>query len=277
MSGVIMHAQAPFANVGAGNTAIISQLDQGDTCHALLLKLGGTFTKAQIDEIRVKLGGKTIVLVSGSQLDVINKYLKRTAAAAYLPIWFADPNARTINGEDWGSIDLSIPYKSFSIEVDINSGATNPTLECFMLKSPGGIKQMDKRAIFRAYLRNTEVRSAAGTFKLEPPLGSTEGVLLTRLHMFHANLTHLQVKKDGSELMSTAAVADIQYLQNELNRSNQSGHLCWDAVRDNNQSNSLSTLKDGTSVPAQLYFNATLSGSDTINEVAEVYATIDRV
>lgn len=272
----VLHKQPAFNNVVAGSTASITNLHQGDVCEGLILKLGGTFTKAQIDGIRVKLGGKSIVDdLTGSQLDTVNKYMGRTDAAAYLAIHFADPNARTIDGEGIGGIDTSLRYGSFSIEIDINAGAIGPTLDCWMLKRPAQIGKAD-RAIFKAYLKATQSISASGTYSLQPPLGSLAGNLINRLHMFHTNLTQVDVKKNGLDIWDDGEVGISQFLQNELNRTAQSGHFAYDPLFDNNQSNSVSTTRpDG--MPAPLEFRAVLSGADTVVMVSEIYTSIDRV
>lgn len=272
----IYHKQPAFNNVVAGSTASITNLHQGDVCEALLLKLGGTFTKAQIDGIRVRLGGKAVVDdLTGSQLDTINKYMGRTDNAAYLMIHFADPNSRTIDGEAIGGIDTSLNYGSFSIEVDINSGATSPTLECWMLKRPAQAARLD-RSVFKAYLKATQNLGAAGTYSLQPPLGSLVGNLINRVHHFHSNITKLNVKKSGLDIQDEGEVGVIQFLQNELNRTTQAGHFCYDPLFDNNQSNSISTTKpDGQ--PAPLEFRATVSAADNIIMVSELYTSIDRV
>jgi hypothetical protein len=272
----VFHKQPAFNNVVATGTANIPNLHQGDICQALVLKLGGTaLTKAMIAAIRVKLGGKSIVDgVSGNEMDKINSYMKRTANANYLVIWFSDPNARTIDGEDIGGIDTSLGYGTFSIEVDI-AGATAPTLECWMLKSPVDPAATD-RAVFRAYTKATQTIGAAGTFSLTPALGSVVGNLICRNHFFHANLTQLDVKKAGLDIWDQGEVAVTQFLQNSLNRTTQAGHLAYDPIFDNNQSNSVSTTRgDGT--PASLEFRGKFSAGDTVTMVSEIYTAINRM
>ena len=273
----VLHKQPAFNNVVAGSTASITNLHQGDTCEGLILKLGGTtFTKALMDAIRVKLGGKAIVDgLSGSQIDTVNQYMGRTANAAYLFIHFSDPNARTIDGEGIGGIDTSLRYGSFSIEVDINAGAVAPTLECWMLKRPAQ-QGKPERAVFRAYTKSTQSISAAGAYSMQPSVGSLAGNLINRIHFFHANITQLDVKKNGLDIQDQGEVGLIQFLQNELNRTTQAGHFVYDPIFDNNQSNAVSTTRpDGN--PAPLEFRATLSAADTVIMVGEIYTSIDRI
>lgn len=270
----VLHKQPPFQNVAAGQTANLPNLNMGDTCDMLLLVLGGTTFDAgtHLDGIRVKLGGKTIVDdLNGAQLQAINNYMGRVSGAAFLPIHFADINARTILGENIGAIDTSLGYTSFSMEVDIAAGAVAPTLECWMLKSPP--KVGEDKAIFKTYLKSVETFNAANVFNLSPALGSSTGNLINRLHLFHANITRLDVKKNGLEIQGDGEKAVVEFLQNELNRTTQAGLHVYDPLFDNNQSNSVSTVKpDGTQAPME--FRATLSAADTITEVSELYASI---
>lgn len=260
----------PFQNVGANATASLPNLPLGLIVDGLLLRIGGTtFTAAtHIDEIRVRLGGKAIVELTGAELQDINDYMSRTANAAFLPIWFADPNARTSMGENIGALDLqSVNYQSFSVEVDIG-GATAPTLECYII--PGATKPEAYRGIFRAYLKATQAVAASGVHNLTPALG--RNTRLVRTHLFHSNITRLDVKQSGFEVQGEGDNAVAQYLQNELNRTTQSGQLVFDPTVRNNQADAMALF--GPSGPLPTEFKATLSGSDTVRMVSEVYTSI---
>lgn len=265
-----MRKLPPFQNVGVSQTAVLPNLPLGVVYDGILLQMGGTtFAAANISEIRVRLDGKTIVEVSGAQLQDINDYMGRTADAAFLPLWFADINARTIQGENWGAIDTTLPYSSFSMEIDINGTAVAPTLEAWVI--PGLPKVESQRAMFKAYLRSVQSISASGTHNLQPAVG--RNTLLSRLHLFHANLTRLDVKRDGVEIQGDGETAPVQYLQNELNRTTQAGHFCFDPLVRNNQSQSLRIFR-GDGQPFAMEYKATLSAADTVNQIAEVYGSI---
>lgn len=259
----------PFQNVGAGQTANLPNLPTGLIYDGLVLKLGGTFTKAQIDEIRIRLGGKTILEMTGSELDTINQYMARVENASYLPIWFADPNARGVVGENQGAIDTrNVQYDAFSIEADINSGTTSPTLECWII--PGRPKLADFVGMFRAYTKAVQSISASGVHNLTPALAS--GALLNRLHVFHTNITRLDVKQAGFELQGDGENGIVQFVQNELRRETQSGHLAFDPTVRDNQADAMPLFRqDGSRVPTE--FKATLSGADTVELISEMYTT----
>lgn len=262
-----------FQNVVNTGTAVLPNIPMGEVFHAIRLVLGGTFTKAEITGIRLRLGGKVIWNITGSHLDKINQYMGETANAAYLTLNFAEPEAKTILGEAIGALDTSLGYSGFSMEVDI-TGATSPTLVGYAYTTPpqGG----GARPLFKAYLAATWTPGAAGQFALALPLGSSSGNLIKRVHNFHANITQLDVKLDGVDLLDNGTVGLLQFEQNELTRTTQAGHLAFDPLVRDNQSDVIPTVRqDGT--PAALDYRATVSAADTIVTYTEMYTTLDRL
>ena len=265
----------PFQNVAANQTAVLPVIPQGPTFHQIILELGGTFTKAHVTAIRVRLAGKLIVDVTGSHLDDMNEYMGETANANYLTIPFADPHARTIDGEEIGAIETQNAYTSFSMEVDIG-GATSPTLKAYAVVSDQLKAIPEHRGLFRALLKAVQSPAASGDENLNVPLGSKAGTLIKRVHLFHANVTQLDVKRDGVFLQDNGETAIVQYDQNAVSRVTQSGHFVFDPLVRDNQSDAVPTARpDGES--ASFEFIATVSGADTITMYSELYASIDRL
>ncbi len=274
----VPHKQPPFAKVAAGSPAHISNLDMGDTCDSLIIRLKGTdFNKDHINGIFVGLGGKDVIDgMTGPQLHTINSYIGRNTNAQFLALHFTDPNSRTIDGESMGGIDTSLGYSSFTLRLDIDESADAPELDCWMFKSRPKPNTSQYKALFRAFLKTNQDFNSAKAHQLSPAFGSDAGVLLARLHMFHQHITRLDVKKNGVEIQGEGDNDVIQFMQNELNRVTQAGHLCYDPLFDNLQSNAVSTVKrDGTR--AQMSLMAHLSEADNIDLVSEVYAAIDRI
>lgn len=264
----ILHKLPPLENVGANQTAILPRLPLGMTYHGIVFKLGGTFTKAQITGIRARLDGKQFVDITGSRLDSINQFDGRTADASYLTLPFGEANARTIVGEGIGSIETA-RHDLFEMEVDIG-GATSPTLAAWAIL--GGPKKDPRyQDYIRAYLTATHSLGAAGEFNLNVPMGSRVGAEVKRVHYFHANLTKIQTLRDGLYMMQEAETGLLDYIYSELNRSAQSGHAAWDPCWGDDQSDAVPTYRaDGT--PAVFEHKATVSGSDTVVTVTDLYA-----
>lgn len=269
----------PFQNVGAGQKAIIPNLPMGETYHGILLELGGTaFTKANIERILLRLGGKVIWDITGSQLDTLNQYLGYTANANYLLIPFSEFTARTVIGEQIGAIDtVNFNYSGFSLEVTIAAAATDPTLASHRLVTP--VKTVNKPehlALFKAMIPATHTIGAAGNYNLPIPLGSNVGALLKRVHYFHANITEQSVKFNGRDIYDEIPVALAQFWQNNLTRVTQAGHLCFDPVLLDNQSDVIPTV-DAKGRDNRFEFRNTLSASDTIETLTELYGAIGSI
>lgn len=125
-----------FNAVAPGQTATIS-LPVGDLVYDEVLLVYGTATaggpteanmEAEITEVRVKVDGKVQRVFSAAQLFDINRVNGIAVANGFLPIFLAEPWRRSAQGEEslaWGTADVS----TFTIEVDIDAGATSPTLE----------------------------------------------------------------------------------------------------------------------------------------------------
>lgn len=267
--------QPPFRNVGAGLTAVLPLLDLGGTFKSITFKLGGTFTKAQIDEVRIRYQGVLIWQFTGSEMDTLNQSRLLTADANYLTMHFANPRARTITGEMIGAIDTSNATK-FSVEVDINGAAVTPTLECWAnIVAPKDDNDLHKRTI-RAMLRNTHAPAAAGKFNLPVALGSIGGALLAGAHFFHTNITDIDVRKGSTYLQDQGEIALIQFMQDELNRSAQAGLYSFDPVFSDNQSDAIATLREPGKL-ANFTFDVTVSAADVIEVLAELYTEVERI
>lgn len=265
----ILHKLPPLENVGASQTAILPRMPLGMTYHGIVFKLGGTaFTKAQITGIRASLDGKQFVNLSGARLDAINSFDGRTANAAYLTLPFGEANARTIVGEGIGSVQ-TINRNLFNLEVDIGA-ATAPTLEAWAIL--GGPKKDQRYADYiRAYLTTIHTPGGAGEFNLNVPMGSLVGAEVKRVHYFHANVTKLQVLRDGLYMMQEAEIGLLAYMYAELNRVAQAGHTAWDPAWNDDQSDAVPTYRaDGN--PAVFEHKVTVSAADTVAAVTDLYA-----
>ena len=266
----LLHKLPPLENVGAGLTAVLPRLSMGMVYHGIVLKLGGTFTKSQITGLRMRLDGKQFVDLTGSRLDTINSFDGRTANASYLSLPFGEPNARTIIGEGIGSIETA-NHDLMEMEVDIDAGATSPTLEAWAVL--GGKEKIDRRyaTYVRAYLTATHSPGAGGEYNLNVPMGSRVGAELKRIHFFHSNLTKLQIVRDGLYLMQEAETGLLDFVYSELTRSAQSGHAAFDPVWTDNQSDAVPTFRDDGN-PAVFEIKATVSAADTITTITDLYA-----
>lgn len=144
LTGIIQQV-GNVSGVAANNHATI-QLPLGLTFAWAELVLGGTFTIAQISNIKVKLNGQVVQEYrTGTELELLNSQQDKnyTTTAGYLHFDFrrmgCQPNNRGTEDRDLTLIRTGIPnnpnsglrdVSTFTIEFDIG-GATNPTVVCY--------------------------------------------------------------------------------------------------------------------------------------------------
>lgn len=265
----------PFENVAAGARAVLkTSRILGNTVERIVLKLGGTFAKADINLLRVKLNQKTIWEVTGSQLDAYNQYLGYAAHTNHLSLWFAEPRARTIAGQLLGAIDTSLGIRDFTIEVDIASaGVSNPTLQAWADISPPKLLGPAENPLLRGLLLTTLTPNTAADHTLHVNVGNAAGALLKRLFINHSNLSAFRIKRDGIDIFEDVDLALAEYTDEELGHVWQGGLYVANFVRDDNQSKALTTRRpDGTEVHHQFIFG--MSAGDTLTVHADVYAPL---
>lgn len=250
----------PFFNVVATGVATLT-LPLGMTYERIILELGGTaFNKAMITDLKVNLNGKTIWQTTGPRLDALNKYRGLTTDATHLVIDFTELFARDEVGQSLGAIGTAEGVGNFSLEVTI-TGATAPTLESWsVLSGPKALGVISKLSSFNVTL------GAAGEFPIQLPYGKDGGSIVKRVGFFHANMTDLEVKKNGLTIFK-AKKAINEYWQTENKKVPQAGLFVADFIVDNNQSGMLVTA-DASSME----WNATVSAADVITVQIE---TID--
>jgi len=301
---MLLYKLPPFQNVVASSTAVLPNLPTGMTYVGIVLKRGGTFTNAQLSNIRQRLDGKQFIDVTGPHLRAHHQYNNLSAvnnlgshvhventgasytqnadtaaptayAGAYDFIPYGDLQARSIGGEMAGAIDTSIGYKSFEMEVDIGA-ATSPTLESWALVAPPKPADDPNKRTISTLLKATHSPAAAGEFSQPIPLGTRGGALIDKVYFHHANMTKLQVSKDGLWLVQEGEQALLDFVQGLRNKTNQSGLIVFDPTFNNNNGETISTLRPDAN-PAVFEFKLTVSGSDTISSYSRLLTTLDRV
>lgn len=249
----------PFTNVVANGVATCS-LPVGMSYNRIILALGGTFTKAMITNLKVRVNGKVIVENTGSRLDLINQYKGLTASASYLTIDFTEPRAKDMAEEYIGNINTAEGVSSMTMEVTI-AGATGPTLDSYSeLGPPAPIGVIAKQILF------TTSFGGAGKFPFKIIDVANRGAIIKRVHFAHGgNITQLEVKKNGIVIFDNIPAAVNNFYQGEYQKTAQTNLYSFDPCLDNNYSNAIKT-KDMVS----LEFNPTFSAADTVTAVAEV-------
>ena len=275
----------PFQNVVATGRAVMnSKLVLGNVIERIYLKLsGGSFTKAMITAVRVRLNGKVtfeVNSVSGvNVLDLIQRYSLLNNTTGYLTIDFTEPTARSIQGQLMGSINTNAAgVTDFTVEVDI-SGATTPALDAWVqLRSPGSMSPAqgfdpNTAALIRAVIPTTIPVTASGEIQADVNVGSAGLSLIKRLYVYSSILTSLRIKRDALDIFESVDTALNTYIEADFGRQAQSGMYTYDSLVDGNQSDAVATRRpDG--LPSNFQFLFTASGSGTHYVYADVYSTL---
>jgi hypothetical protein len=276
---IIKLSQFPNVAASSGFHLTTDELIE-QSVHGLILEMGGTFTKAQITNLRVSIGGKEVLpTIAGDKLQAINTYNGMPDTTNYLFVWFGDPTARTIRGQHLGDLDLSIYRSPITIEGDIGA-ATGPTLQAYAIT---GVPKQDMGLGFDAVeasqvraLVRTVLTPAAAVAKKSYPIGvgSEAGARIRQVHFFHTNMTSLEFRKSSVVKYDDVSIALNAAIQAEFARVAAASHYVLDRIVDGNQGEAEGTIRPNDGRPWPLQFNVTTSAADTITAYADIQAAI---
>lgn len=273
-----------FPSVAASAIATLVTSECFDkSIHALIFELGGgSFTKAMINSINVRLDGKDIVpIISGTNMQLLNSYDGLPNDAAYLAYFFGEPTAQTIRGQHVGDLDQSIYRKPLEIRVDIGA-ATTPALTVYAWVS---VPKLDmgigfenyEAAVFRS-LNRTIIQPAGAVTRAAYNVnyGSTPGARIRQVNFLHTNLTNVDYRKNSITKHDNVSIALNSSLAKQYARVPQTGLYVLDRVLDGNQGEAETTVNpDGQVWNQQLAIST--SAADTINVYADVHGVWSQI
>lgn len=256
---------SPFSNVAANAKATAKWNDVlGYTLDRVILTLGGTFTKAQMTQVKLLANGKVFFDDTGSNIDARMQHRGITANASYLTLDFSEIRARTIIGQGVGGIDtVSAGIKDLSAEITIG-GATNPTLTALAQVSAAPQADPTYSKLLGKVLRFTQNFGASGEFALDIPYGKVAGALIKRVFLMGSTVTAARVKKNGIDVWSRADGLN-DFILTEYQRTPQANMVCIDFIEDGN----LSKVHNAANSQTHQWF-ATVSGSGNVEVVVEL-------
>ncbi len=250
----------PFNNVVATGKATV-KFPYLATLNRVVLTLGGgSFTRAMIAALTLKIGSRKVWEMTGPRLQAYNDYKGVTAAAdvTHLSIDFMERDAVDLRGQLIGCYDLTQFKDDLSLEVDI-AGATTPTLagEAW-LDSPQG------NPLIQKLVRVQQTFAASGedqVLQFNP-----QGAIIKRAFMFHTgNMTKFEVRKNGGVIYDKIARLDAEYSQKEFRKVPQTNCYVWDPIIDNNADNTVRTAD-----ARNMTFKVSLSAADTVDAYFEL-------
>lgn len=274
-----------FVNVGANSIATLSLNElSGHSVHAIVLQMGGTtFTKSQVTDITLTVGGKPIIPgISGNQLQDLNDYEGFSSDANFLTIWFGDPTLEGVAAGHVGDLDLSYYDRVASVlEVSI-SNATAPTLQAWaMVGPPKSLMNFDFSqrdvANHRALIRSILSPAAAVTKQSYPvSVGSQAGARIRKIALFHSNVVSVEFKKNAIAIHDDVPDSLNDYVQSEFGRAPQSGLYVLDHVVDGALGKADATV-NANGNPFSTQFNLTTSAADTVTAIADVMVPLQLI
>jgi hypothetical protein len=261
-----------FNAVGAGQTATLD-VPLGPTYHQIYMvyRESGTLAdeatlKAGIGDYRIKVNGTAQRTLSATQSLEKDQIYQMPFNAGLLPVFFAEPWRRTSVGEDalaWGTSDI----QTMQIEVDIESGATSPTLEAYAVIStvrrPLGVISKNRRFTFGV--------TATGARQIQnlPKIGTSYAAL----HFFEdtaGDIDQVLVEVDQKKVWETP-----DFLANGIYDSNlittQSGIFSVIFDFDRRVSSVLPMRKSDGTVVSDLLVTATMGAANDFTLVTEEF------
>lgn len=273
----------PFLNVAANQRAVLnSKLVLGNVIERLYLVLGGgAFTKAHLLQIRARLNGKvTFGDITGTNLDLLQRYLLLNNTAGFITIDFTEPVARSIQGQLMGAINMNAAgVNDFTVEVDIGA-ATTPTLQAWVqMRSPASMtadKGFDPTMapVIRGLIPTTIPITGAGEFQADVNYGSRGQSNIKRLVIYSTILLGLRIKRDSLDVFESVTAALNTYVQLDYGRVAQANMYVWDPLVDGNQSDAYPTRRDD-GIPSNYQFLFNCSGAGQLQVYADVYTTLN--
>jgi len=223
-----------FEGVGANQTATL-KVPIGVRYHRISLLYGGTFTLANMTEIRVIVNGKVVQRFSGTDRDAMNQFDGLEAAAGILVLPFDRIGLKLYERETETAINTGsrndqtgAEITNFTVEVDI-SGATAPTLEGYATVSdalPGGPGSM-------LFIKKfTYAPAGAGDYEIaDLPKGTSETLSYNRIWFKPDanNITYLKVERNGYISFERTSALNIR-LQTDGVRVPQTGYYAIDTT-----------------------------------------------
>lgn len=260
-----------FQPVVAGQTAMLKIPRYALTLGRLMLRLGGTFTKAQITKVMIKLGTRPVytvdtagALAAGTIIDMMNKYKGLFDQATNLTIDFFERDFMTIAAREIGGYDMSKLSDDLYVEITIAGAAVNPTLYAIGFFTPPQGKDIEETQLVQKVVAQPYSFNTGGRY---PVNFDPKGALVKRIFATFAGadgsatveqyISKFEVIKNRNavhELVST----DNKFLQKEFGKVPQAQMHIVDFCVDNNLSGALVTA-DARS----LEFMPTLQGAES--------------
>lgn len=262
--------QIPSPNgVTAGSTSYFD-LPTDLRYHAIYLNYKGNANQSTIQSditgIRLKVGNVTIREFTPAQLYLVNALRGEAFAAGYIPIFFSEPwmipNQRELFA--WGMANV----RTFQLEVDIDSGATSPTLGGFMEVDD---VQENFAGIVSWYSNSVSVNST-GLKRFMPEIAK-EREALKAIHLIEASdgdISNLRVTLDNFEVFNLSAGENSELIsRKEL--TDQSGMYSYVPDKEGKVEAFLPLVKRNGAIVSRFELGANMDNAASFTYIMEAF------
>lgn len=262
-----------FQPVVAGQTAMLKIPRYALTLNRLTLRMGGTFNKALMEKIEIKLGTRPVWsadseagLSAGEIVDKINKYKGLYDQASHLTIDFTERDFMNIAAREVGGWDMSKLADDLYINIKINAAAVAPTLYAIGYFTPPQGKDIEEGQLVQKLVAKPYSFASGGR---QPINFDPKGALVKRIYAFFTtadtstNTTEQPIEefvvKKNRDTVHELSSTDNKFLQKEFQKVPQTQLYAVDFCVDNNLSGALVTA-DARSLEFEPKFAAGESG-----------------
>lgn len=273
--------------VSTAGVASIPRIPMGHIYKGFIVILQAGIVAADIEYVRVRLGGNLIIDLKGSELDTLNQYMGLKKDATRLHIPFGDPTALTPEGQRFGEIDTrNVEYSGFSLDIKLDGTQTAKILgvvaETDSRNKPDAAGGIPTKAMFRALVRSDYTFGGSGQVDIDVPMGADVGTVIRGIHHFDASgiLSEFGLRKDTDEVQELMPISYLQFTQDEVTRVVQSNHFCFDTMPNGEAGLGIDTrtYENGRPVrKASMRLINKVSGAGSIGYVTDMLGTIASV
>lgn len=268
-----------FSGLAASSRATLEIPNYAKSLGRILLQFGGGLTKANISEITVKVGSRTVFgPVSATVLDKINKYRGQFDLASMITIDLTERDGLSILAKEIGAIDLpSLRGQKVFVEVTNTLASGSPTLVAMVgyttlqfIKDDNPKNDREQQLIHK--LLRYQVPSSGGTRMVWMP--DFRGAKIKRVHFEYAgtdwtasangNLHTVECRRNGQAVWDRIQCLPNRFICQEQGKVPQSRMYTLDFVHDNSHGAALNTagLK-------ALEFNLDVTAVDSVTAYVE--------
>lgn len=278
---------SPFPNVpAAGIFALATKELAGLGVHALHFVLGGTaLTKADITNLEIKVGGRTLVdySMSATQIDDTNTFRGAPSAVATLSVYFGNPEFLDYHDKHVTDLDLAVLRDKDGTPATLSirgaiAGATAPTLDVYAdtlaPKSAQGFQPGEHRLV-KAVIP-TVITPAGAVTRQSVPVGlGHAGSAVMREFWFNAHLTSVLISKNNVILLDDVPSADLADFYAEHQRTAVAGMFVWDPTVEGFAGASERTVMSDNRTPYPFDHKVTTNLADTLSVFTEIVQVFD--